>query len=728
MDNEATKVGEVDEIDIVELPKMFLLPDVRTHQPNRVAVLASVLFKNLAGPAKMMSELNGKMYEKFCCIEVSRINEKATLQEIIDYIGTPDYDTERFKFAIVSGVFLNTDNKEQAKAELVRLQTKMKDLAKYDKIETVNLTTEFRLTKKEGKEAFAFSIEFPDFESTEAAETLYKEIEEYNLHLKILDDKIATKDILQEIPVHNHVYNTAPNEMTNGDKKEDLLDSDSDDDSDGEFDAKMREYKTDEDFPENATKALKIRGFKFKQKTDKKNAKIYLMREFQKKDAIGCPEKCDDCDLCKDPIKVTSKKGKVTMKCTFYDVKNASKIKSNFDNKSSNYGLLKVDYSHEDSSDESGDEDDDDESCSVVLTKYDVVLFLPPTFLKEDGNVEDDHLQLQKFESELKKIGDSYSSSEIYFPTDKNVDLALVFTYKTAENAEEAVKLLENMDSNVSVSLGHAANMGDYDASESQDFEEDKKKAQNFPKKIWLNYMSDANKLEKSGQRDDALDGYKHIFVSTANNNFQSIGNFLGPFYEGTEFFKSFFSASDAAAGIASVKIRNGDLEGAIDGMITDLNELDVQYVTAKAIRNLASAYLLNKNVPAAALLSIYGLTQVKPGTHYFEALLAHMNEYYTPQFQILQKEMEKRKEPFSKMSLSQLLEAVSNLRLDASNIEANPQLMTDLTNFSLTGAICLEERERDEVPLTSSENLSAKLAESLGKFQVYLIHFKKIY
>ena len=161
--------------------------------------------------------------------------------------------------------------------------------------------------------------------------------------------------------------------------------------------------------------------------------------------------------------------------------------------------------------------------------------------------------------------------------------------------------------------------------------------------------------------------------------------------------------------------------------MITDLNELDVQYVTAKAIRNLASAYLLNKNVPAAALLSIYGLTQVKPGAHYFEALLAHMNEYYSPQFQVLQKEMEKRKEPYSKMSLSQLLEAVSNLRLDASNIEANPQLMTDLTNFSLTGAICLEEREKDEVPLTSSENLSAKLAESLGKFRVYLSHFKII-
>ena len=113
-----------------------------------------------------------------------------------------------------------------------------------------------------------------------------------------------------------------------------------------------------------------------------------------------------------------------------------------------NYGLLKIDYSHEDSSDESGDDDDDDESSSIVLTKYDVVLFLPPTFFK-DENVEDDHLQLQKYQSELQKIGDSYSSSDIYFPKDsqdKKVDIALVFTYKTAENAEEAVKLLENMD------------------------------------------------------------------------------------------------------------------------------------------------------------------------------------------------------------------------------------------------------------------------------------------
>ena len=698
MDNEATKVGEVDEIIVVELPKMFLLPDVRTTQPNRRAVLASVLFKNLAGPAKMMSELNGKMYEKFCCIEVSRINEKATLEEIIEYVGLPDYDTERFKFAIVSGVFLNTEHKDQAKAALDRLQQQMKDLAKYDKIETINLTTEFKLTKNEGKDSFAFSMEFADYETVNAAETLYKEIEEFNLHLKILDDKIATKDILQEIPAFNHVYNTAPHEATNGDKKGDLLDSDTDSDSDGEFDAKMREYKAEQDFPDDATNELKIRGFKFKTKSEKKNAKVYLLREFQKKDAIGCAEKCDNCDLCKEPIIVINKKGKVSMKVNCADVKNATKIKTNFDGKSTAYGVLKIDFYHDDAEDSSGDEiEDDDDGPCVVLTKYDVVLFLPPTFFKTE-NVEEDHSLLHKYQNELKKIGDSFTSSEIYFPKDNpDAPFALVFTYTTAENAEEAIKLLEN-DEKIKASLGHEANMADYDASESAEFEEDKKKPQNFPKKIWLNYMSDANKLEKSGQRDEALEGYKHVYVHTSrNSNFQSI-------------------ASDAAAGIASVKIRNGDLEGAIDGMISDVNEIHPQYVTAQLIRNLSSAYLLHKNVPAAALLSIYGLTNIKPGQNYFEALLAHMNRFYMDQFQVLQGYLNKRAEPFSKLSLTQLLETVSSLRLDTCHIESNPQLMTDLNNFSLNGAICLEERERDEMPLSSSENLTAKLAESLGK------------
>ena len=61
----------------------------------------------------MMAELNGKMYEKFCCIEVSRINEQATLQAIIEYVGMPDYDTERFKYGIVSGIFIKTEDKDQ---------------------------------------------------------------------------------------------------------------------------------------------------------------------------------------------------------------------------------------------------------------------------------------------------------------------------------------------------------------------------------------------------------------------------------------------------------------------------------------------------------------------------------------------------------------------------------------------------------------------------------------
>ena len=195
----------------------------------------------------------------------------------------------------------------QAKAELERLKIKMKDLVSYDKIEVVNLTSEFKLNKGDSKDSYAFSIEFPNYEACNDAEAQYKdEIEDYSLHFKMLDDKMATKDILQEIPAQNHVCNSTPQAK---EAKDEFFESDSDSDSDGEFDEKMRQYKTDEDFPENASSALKIRGFKFKQKADKKHAKAFLIREFQKKEAIGCATKCNDCPLCNDPIKIITKKG-----------------------------------------------------------------------------------------------------------------------------------------------------------------------------------------------------------------------------------------------------------------------------------------------------------------------------------------------------------------------------------------------------------------------------------
>ena len=196
----------------------------------------------------------------------------------------------------------------QAKAELERLKIKMKDLVSYDKIEIVNLTSEFKLNKGDSKDSYAFSMEFPNYEACNDAEAQYKEeIEDYGLHFKMLDDKLAIKDILQEIPAQNHVCNSIPQAK---EVKEDIWESDSDSDSDGEFDEKMRQYKTDEDFPENASSALKIRGFKFKQKADKKHAKAFLLREFQKKEAIGCATKCNECSLCTDPIRIITKKGK----------------------------------------------------------------------------------------------------------------------------------------------------------------------------------------------------------------------------------------------------------------------------------------------------------------------------------------------------------------------------------------------------------------------------------
>ena len=184
----------------------------------------------------------------------------------------------------------------------------------------------------------------------------------------------------------------------------------------------------------------------------------------------------------------------------------------------------------------------------------------------------------------------------------------------------------------------------------------------------------------------------------------------------------SVLSASDAAAGIGSAQLRQGSTENAMDSMISDINEIEPQFITAKLIRNLSSAFLLNKNLPAAALTSIYGLTNIKPGVHYFESLLAHMDQNYANPFLALQNYLENRKEPYSTLPLRQLIEEVSNLRVENAECE-HSQIILDLATYAKTGAICLEEQEKDDIPLTNSETLTARLAEAFENTIRYFFH-----
>ena len=92
------------------------------------------------------------------------------------------------------------------------------------------------------------------------------------------------------------------------------------------------------------------------------------------------------------------------MKAKFVDVKNATKIKSNFDNKSTNFGSLKIEYTAEDDSDDEAEDAEDDDLGQDTLNKTDVVVFLPPTFFKKDFEV--DYKQLSKIEKTMKATGE----------------------------------------------------------------------------------------------------------------------------------------------------------------------------------------------------------------------------------------------------------------------------------------------------------------------------------
>ena len=208
------------------------------------------------------------------------------------------------------------------------------------------------------------------------------------------------------------------------------------------------------------------------------------------------------------------------MKVKFADVKNATKIKSNFDNKSTNYGSLKIEYTAEEDSDDEAEDAEDDDLDQLTLTKSDVVVFLPPTFFKQ--NFDEDKKQLSKIERALKSVGGE--PGDTLFPQNKDNDIAFYFTFKTESEAEKAMQ----NDLGVKMILGSNFPLAEYDRDELPE-----KPDKNVTKKIFLNSMKDAKNLEKSGNYKDALEAYKHVYLNTVNNKLQTIGNiFLHLFHE----------------------------------------------------------------------------------------------------------------------------------------------------------------------------------------------------
>ena len=71
---------------------------------------------------------------------------------------------------------------------------------------------------------------------------------------------------------------------------------------------------------------------------------------------------------------------------------------------------------------------------------------------------------------------------------------------------------------------------------------------------------------------------------------------------------------------------------------------------------------------------------------------------------------------------MKQLIEAVNILRIEGAEEVDNAQLLIDLESFNSTGAICLEDQEREDIPLTPAETLTARLAESLENTIRYVL------
>ena len=74
--------------------------------------------------------------------------------------------------------------------------------------------------------------------------------------------------------------------------------------------------------------------------------------------------------------------------------------------------------------------------------------------------------------------------------------------------------------------------------------------------------------------------------------------------------------ASEASSGIGFHRIKAGELQCAIDGLLQDIGEIEMAFVSPKLLLQLASAYLLKEMIPSAALIGLFGLLN-KPGNRY---------------------------------------------------------------------------------------------------------------
>lgn len=94
VEDEGSKAGPLESVEVKTLPDAFISGYLRDLcDGNVVALIATVQFAgSVLGPAKFISNWNGKRYKIFNVFFVARINERATIDDVIRKIGVPPAD------------------------------------------------------------------------------------------------------------------------------------------------------------------------------------------------------------------------------------------------------------------------------------------------------------------------------------------------------------------------------------------------------------------------------------------------------------------------------------------------------------------------------------------------------------------------------------------------------------------------------------------------------------
>ena len=136
---EATKLGDIENIVVKELPDEFCFAQVRAH--GLTPVVGIVRFTAPGTASKFIAAFHGKLYEKQTCLDVQRIHEKLTIEKILLRCGTPNYSDDSFSFAIVCSIFASSLEMMEG------IKKKLNDVVPYEEAEPVNLTKQFNLKK-----------------------------------------------------------------------------------------------------------------------------------------------------------------------------------------------------------------------------------------------------------------------------------------------------------------------------------------------------------------------------------------------------------------------------------------------------------------------------------------------------------------------------------------------------------------------------------------------------